>query len=103
MYKIYFYFTISFILLIILGITITVTSYSETTGVELGDDVNLHIFGYFLNETVFQQASEFETVVSYAALIEGFVDCILGMKIGEIKLGCEVPPEKGYEETHELS
>ncbi len=72
-------------------------AYSERNGIERGDDVRLAYRGVLKNGTVFDPGSD-DTVfknLDYGNYIDGFVDEVLGMKIGEKKT-FEVPPEKGY-------
>lgn len=77
--------------------TLSTNAYSERNGIERGDDVRLAYRGVLENGTVFDPGSD-DTVfrnLDYGNYIDGFVDEVLGMKIGEKKT-FEVPPSKGY-------
>ncbi len=70
--------------------------YSETKGVERGDTIVVAYKLVLDNGTVLTDA-ERETFpgLDYGKYIDGFVDEVLGMKIGEKKT-FRVPPEKAY-------
>lgn len=77
---------------------IPVSGYTEENGVELGDVVVVSYIGTTTEDgvtTEFDSTEEARFTISYDNLIEGFVDGILGMKVGEQKT-IVVPPEKGY-------
>lgn len=83
------------------------TAYSQNNGIQLGDTINVWYVGTALNDN--GQTYEFDSnenarfTVAYNQLIEGFVDGLLGMKIGDVKT-IIVPPDKGYDNdpNHEL-
>ena len=89
------YFPFIVLSIILCVYIIPITSYSGATGVEIGDKI---IVDYTIddeNGTQIDAQTNVTLTVSYDQLIEGFVDGVLGMKIGETK-NFTVPPEKGY-------
>ncbi len=84
------------ILFIIAFSTLQANAYSEKNGIERGDNVRMAYKGVLPNGTVFDQKDDivFKNM-DYGNYIEGFVDNVLGMKIGDKKT-FDVPPEKGY-------
>ena len=66
-------------------------------GLELGDEAEL-MYTLRVDGSVYQgQANQsFTTTVSYDGLIIGFVDIILGMKVGEYVGNIIIPADKAY-------
>ncbi len=80
---------------------VAVNAYSPTYGIELGDTVTMSYVGTKENGDVFDQNDAATFEIDRQKLIPGFVDGVLGMKIGERKK-FEVPPARGYQ-TGELA
>ena len=78
-----------------------VQGYSE--GLEIGDRVDMRVYGEFTNGTVFQPLITMEDVeITYTGFTDGFTENILGMRVGEEKTFM-IPKERGYDEPHELA
>lgn len=90
---------LSFLLFILLMLSKQSSAYNN--GIEEGDVVNLD-YTLTYDGKVQQEGPGFQTQVSPKDLIEGFYEGLLGMKVGERK-EIVVPPEKGYQEPHELA
>lgn len=80
---------------ILLFTLISAAGYTEEAGVQLGDNILVDYKIAKDDGSIIEQNSNVEFNVSYQTLIEGFVDGVLGMKIGERKT-FTIPPEKGY-------
>lgn len=63
--------------------------------VDLGDTVTLTFQGRLDDGRIFQPNATATYTLRRGALIEGFLDAVLGMRVGESKT-VVIPPEKGY-------
>ena len=81
--------------LILSSSLISAAGYTEGAGVQLGDNILVDYKMTKDDGSIIDQVSNIELNVSYQTLIAGFVDGVLGMKIGERKT-FTIPPEKGY-------
>jgi len=90
-----------FLLVIVAQSFITADAYSATYGVEIGDTVTMSYVGTKDNGEIFDQNAHATFTIDNSKLIPGFVDGIVGMKIGETK-NFVVPPARGYK-TGELA
>ncbi len=81
-------------LLILLIPVQAVQGYSE--GLEIGDRVDMRVYGEFTNGTVFQPLITMEDVeITYTGFTDGFTENILGMRVGEERTFM-IPKERGY-------
>ena len=84
------------LIIVILG-NCGVFGYTPDNGIELRDTVVMSYVGKKLADgEVFDTNDEATFIIDRTQLIPGFVDGILGLKIGESKI-FEVPPERGYQ------
>ena len=94
--------------LIVIGIIgsslflVSAGAYTEDNGLELNDMAVFSYVGTKSNGDQFDANSRATFTISRSGLIPGFVDGVLGMKIGETKI-FDVPPERGYSEPHNLA
>ncbi len=90
-----------FVMLLLFILATQSFAYTTTDGIETGDVVNLDYTLSYDGE-VQQQGPNFQTAVTDQALIVGFYEGLLGMKVGEDK-EIVVTPDKGYTDPeHEL-
>jgi FKBP-type peptidyl-prolyl cis-trans isomerase 2 len=89
------------ILVISIALILTIQSsqaYTTNGGITENDRVDIRYRGYFPNGTVFDNGGEvvFTVKTGSGGVIQGFYDILIGMKVGDEKIGAAVPPETGY-------